>query len=148
MEDEGFEPSRSCDNRAFPLHSRSAPPYLVPVTVLETTTTSEPPTFNPVVCMSLAHLRVSSKWSGRRATISQPPGWKPGTLPIELLPHERPIRPRFFFYLVYHFLCLHLCKLMSDYGNLDTKGLDYLLYYFYSFRRYVLLLVESFQCEG
>ena len=34
-------------------------------------------------------------WSGRRATISQPPPWKGGTLPIELLPH-------LFIYLYYN----------------------------------------------
>ena len=26
-------------------------------------------------------------WSGKRGMIPQPPGWHPGALPIELLPH-------------------------------------------------------------
>ncbi len=38
--------------------------------------------------MSTPALRVSSVWSGQTATIRQPPGWKPGALPVELCPRE------------------------------------------------------------
>lgn len=38
MEDEGFEPSRSCYNKTFTLHSRSAPPCLADWAGFEPTT--------------------------------------------------------------------------------------------------------------
>ena len=38
-----------------------------------------------MLCRLSYGLRMRS-WSGRRATIPQPPGWKPGALPVELHP--------------------------------------------------------------